>query len=199
MATVSLNAALRTQTGKGNARKIRAGGQLPAVVYRNGGPATSINIDGRELELAFHRTGDRNTLVNIVVEGGREHLCLIRDVQRHPVSKVLRHVDFYEVTADRPVKVRVVVRSVGRAAGTRAGGTLRIVRRELDLVCNPGDIPEAVDVDVTALRIGQFIRASEITPPAGCTINYGADFNVITVLGKRGLAGEEAALEEAGA
>ena len=191
MATVNLSATPRDDFGKGAARKIRAQGLLPAVIYRAGQPATSVTLDPRELENAFRRTGNRNTLVDLGVDGGN-FVCLVKSTQRDPVSAELLHVDFYEVADGEPVEVSVPLEAVGKAAGVVAGGKLRMIRRDLTVSCKPGDIPASVEVDVTKLNVGDFVRVSEIEAPAGVAIVAPNDFNVITVVGKRGMQVEVA-------
>ena len=189
MATVSLSATPRENFGKGAARKVRAQGLLPAVIYRAGQPATSISLDPRELENAFRRTGNRNTLVDLGVDGN-SFTCLVKQTQRDPVSSDLLHVDFYEVSDSELVTVSVPVEAVGKAAGVVAGGKLRVIRRDLTVSCKPADIPDTVQVDVTNLNVGDFIRVSAIKAPSGVEILAANDFNVITVVGKRGMADE---------
>jgi large subunit ribosomal protein L25 len=184
MATMSLSATTRTNSGKGAARKIRALGQIPAIIYRAGQPATSVSINPNDLENAFRRTGNRNTLVDIGVDG-KNFICLVKHAQREPGVDVLLHVDFYEVSADEAVNVVVPVRSFGKSLGEVAGGRLHVIRRDLTVRCKPGDIPESVDVDITNLEIGDFVRVSGVTPPAGAEIISQIDFNVVTILGKR--------------
>jgi large subunit ribosomal protein L25 len=191
MATVSVNASSRTEIGKGAARKIRAQGLLPAVIYRAGQPATSVSIDPNELENAFRRTGNRNTLVDLGVDG-KTFTCLVKDTQRDPVTANLIHVDFYEVDANEAVEVKVPVVPTGKAAGVVAGGKLRLIVRDLKVSCKPADIPASVDVDVTPLNVGDFIRVSTVTAPSGTEIIAPNDFNVLTVVGKRGARVEEA-------
>ena len=185
MATVNMTAEIRTDTGKGAARKIRKGGLVPAVVYRDGNTPSKITIDANDLELQFQRIGDPNTLVKIGADG-QSWTCLAREVQRHPVTQVIRHIDFYEVKEDDEVTVSVPVETVGRAEGTRMGGALRLIARRMTVVCKPGDIPATVQVDVTPLGIGQFIRASKVPAPENTRIVVEHDFNVVTVVGKRG-------------
>ena len=197
MATVSLDAQPRTTTGKGAARKTRARGQLPAVVYRGGDAATPITIDPEAFELAFAKSGDRNMLVSLAFDGGDARTCLVREAQRHPVSRTLEHVDFYEVAADQLVTVPVRVRPVGIAAGTKLGGKLQMICRTLDVRCKPADIPEFVDIDVVSLEVGEFLRASKVRPPKGGELVFTTDFNVVTLIGKKTEAEEEA--EEAAA
>jgi len=190
MATVSLNASSRTELGKGNARKIRAKGLLPAVIYRAGQPATSVSIDPNELENAFRRSGNRNTLVNLGVDGNN-FICLVKQTQRDPVTSTLVHVDFYEVDENEEVVVKVPTNPTGKAAGVVAGGKLRTIVRDLTVRCKPGDIPATVDVDVTHLEVGDFVRVSGVSAPAGAEIVAPNDFNIFTVVGKRGALTDE--------
>ncbi len=189
MATVSLKATSRSQTGKGVARKLRRSGVIPAVVYRAGEPATSVSVNPNELEVSFRRTNNPNTLVSVDIEGD-SRLCLVKDVQRHPVSGQIQHLDFYEVTDDQFITVTVPIKAVGKAAGIQMGGKLQVIRRKLDVRSKPADIPAFVEVDVTELNIGEFIRASAISAPANTELVLPQDFNVITVVGKPVEVGE---------
>lgn len=187
MATVSLQVEPRDSFGKGIARKIRQAGNVPAVVYREGNTPSHVSLDPTALELAFKRTGNRNTLVDISIEGeDTKALCLVKSVQRHPVSQAIEHVDFYEVRPDEAVTVSVPVKLVGKAAGVEMGGKLQIMARDITVKAQPGDIPDTLDVNVTELAIGKFIRASELPAPAGCELVLVNDFNVATVIARRG-------------
>lgn len=184
MATVSMDASLRTATGKGGARKARAAGGLPAVVYRGGATATPITVDPDSIELAFAKTGDRNTLVVLDIGGDRKRTCLVKDVQRHPVSRRLEHLDFYEVEDEQYVTVEVLVRPVGEAVAYKLGGRLQTARRSLFVRSKPADIPGTVDIDVTAMDVGDLIRVSQVSAPANTEIIFGNDFNVLAMIGK---------------
>ncbi len=198
MATVSLDATLRSTTGKGAARKDRAAGRVPAVVYSRGQAATSVSIDPDALEIAFKRTQDRNTLVELNVPGQGMRSCLIREAQRHPVSRRLEHVDFYQVGDDQSCIIQVKVVPVGTAIGTKLGGKLQLIRRDLRVQCKASDIPSAVEVDVTKLQVGAFVKASALVMPPGCTLVSTGDFNVVTVTGKRGAVAVSDDAEEPG-
>jgi large subunit ribosomal protein L25 len=211
MATVSLSANPRNENGKGAARKLRAQGLMPAVIYRAGQAATSISLDPHALELAFHKTNNRNTLVEIGVDGST-FTCLVKATQRDPITSGLLHVDFFEVDNSEDVLVVVPVASTGKALGEVAGGQLRLIKRDLKVRCKPNVIPDTVLVDVSELNIGDFVRVSGVQAPAGTEIIAANDFNIITVIGKRGAledeeleaegadeaAGEEGTSEEAG-
>ena len=185
MATVTLSASTRAKFGKGAARKIRKAGSLPGVVYRAGEEASSVSLDPTALEAAFRSTMDPNTLIELDVEGSK-HLCLIKDVQRHPVSQMIRHVDLYEVVADQVVTVPVRVRAEGVPAGVKLGGSLQYINRTLVVRTAVTNIPEFIGVDVTPMEIGSFVRASEIDAPKGTEILFDQDFNVLACVGKRG-------------
>lgn len=187
MDAVSLPVEARTATGKGSARKLRRAGSIPAVVYRAGGAADHLTVDPVKLETIFRTTNNRNTLLKLEGSAG-DKICLVRDVQRHPVTRVIRHVDLYEVSMSDDVRVVVNVVPEGTSMGVKAGGKLQVLRRYLDVVCKPDAIPQSIAVDVTNLDIAGFAKLSAVTPPAGCTFPYKGDFNLITVVGKRVVA-----------
>jgi large subunit ribosomal protein L25 len=183
MDSVNLSADSRVGTGKGINRKLRATGKMPAVIYGAGGAAEAISVDPAALESAFAGTGNPNTIVKIDI-GGRVRSCMVKEAQRHPLHQNLVHVDFYEVQDDQKINVTVRVRTQGTSAGQKAGGSLRIIARDLKVACTPATIPAFVDVDVTSLEIGKYIRASAVPAPAGTTLLFARDFNVVTVVGK---------------
>ena len=181
----TLNATARPESGKGAARKTRAAGKLPAVIYAQGNEATPISIDPVELDTIFRKSRNRNTIVNVELDG-KTIDCIVRDAQRHPLYRDILHVDFYALEKDQVIEVDVPVEPVGRPAGASLGGRLRVVARTLHLKCKYTDIPETVKVDVSHMHIGDIIRASEITAPDGTELIYKNDFNVLNVYGKKG-------------
>ena len=136
--------------------------------------------------MAFQRTGDPNTLVDITANDGTEKSCLVKEVQRHPVSGDIRHVDFYNVDPNKEIVVHVPTRAAGKAIGIQMGGTLRMIVRKLSIRCLPANIPECIEIDVTNLQIGMFIRASDIAASDKYELVFKSDFNVATVVKKRG-------------
>lgn len=198
MATFNLPAKVRTGTGKGNNRKLRATGQIPASVYRNGDTPDLISIDPTELNKGFKKTNNPNTLVSLQYEGA-EKLCLVKEVQRHPASGALIHIDFYALEPDQKINISVPVKISGDAIGVKLGGKLRLIQRYLDVKCSPADIPAYVHVDVTELDFGNFIRVSDIDQPTNCELIYPSDFNVLTVTSKRGLEEELEPTQDIGA
>lgn len=194
MNTETLTASVRAGTGKGVARKLRAAGQLPAVIYGGGRDAIPVAVRTAEVEAVFRRTRNRNTLLSLTVNGD-EHVCLVKEAQRHPVSRSLRHLDLYEVDPEATVTVEVNLKPVGTAQGVKMGGRLQIIRRSLQVRCKPGAIPAEIGVDVTGLEIGKFVKVSEVQPPDGVEVLYKNDFNLYSVIGKRGAATEAAEAE----
>ena len=186
MATVNLDASIRTETGKGVARKIRRTGLVPATIYSGGTEPTLITINPQALSLAFQRTGDPNTIVDISVDEATAQSCLVKEVQRHPVSGNIRHVDFYNIDPKKEIEVNVPVRTTGRAIGTQMGGALRLIVRTLTIRCLPANIPSFIEVDVTELNIGKFIKASHVPSSDTYEVVFKSDFNVVTVVKKRG-------------
>lgn len=182
--SMNLSAELRTEGGKGAARKLRQAAKIPAVVYGAGEDATSVVVDPKALTDLFMETRNRNTVVTLEIDGNAVP-CLVRQVQRHPLSRELLHVDFYKVPEDAPVVVKVPVRGVGRAKGMTIGGRLRLIRREVAIRCNYKNIPATIDCDITPMNIGDMVKASELPMPEGCELVADHDFNVLTVYGKR--------------
>jgi len=180
----TLEVSTRQSVGKGLARRARAVGKVPAVVY---GPETSplsVEVDPVALMNIFKESGDRNTIVDLKLDGAT-HPCLVREVQRHPLSREVLHVDFYAVPKSREIEIMVPLNPVGRPKGAQLGGRVRLIRRELRAKCVYTKIPATLDVDVTHLDIGDRMKASEIPMPEGVSLAFDNDFNVIELYGKK--------------
>ncbi len=157
---------------------------------------THVAIDPVAFQLSMRRTGNPNALFAIEVEGEEQvHTCVVREFQRHPLSRNLLHVDFYEVREDQPITLEVPVHTRGRARGEQLGGRVRILRRTLPVRCLPADIPPAIEIDVTPVGLNEFVRASNVPLPEGVSLAVDGDFNVVAVVGKRVSAADQAALE----
>lgn len=185
MAIISVNAASRVPSRKGGARKLRARGQVPAVVYGGGSDSVPLAINPRDLELGFASTKNPNTLVELKFDDGASRTCMVKDVQRHPLSQAIEHVDFHEISRDQKVALEIPVVLTGRAAGTRVGGSLTQLRRSVTVLISPFDAPATIEVDVTPLGVGQSMRVSQVVAPAGGSILFDRDFAVAEVQGTR--------------
>lgn len=182
---MTLAAVLRTDTGKGTARKLRASGKLPAVLYGPEHETVSLAVDPTDLLTIFRHTRDRNTVLQLQLDSGDTVPVMVRELQRHPVSRQPLHCDFYRVYPHRQVEAMVQVRPVGKAKGAELGGRVRIIRRDLRVRCTFDRIPATIDVDVTPLGVDEMVRASEIPTPDGVSLVFDRDFNVISVYGKK--------------
>jgi large subunit ribosomal protein L25 len=181
---VQLKVQTRTGVGRGLAKKLRASGLIPAVVYGAKKEPLSLAIAPTELEKVLRVGGKENVLVDLQVEGAdaANRLALIQEVQHHPVSDQILHIDFHEVLATEKLRTRVPVRGIGEPSGVKnAGGILEYVMRDLHVECLPQDLPEQIEVNVEAMEIGQSIKISGIKPPAGVTFLDPSDMPVFIV------------------
>ena len=162
MAEVTLQARKRAQTGKGVARKLRAAARVPAVLYGQGMDSTPLDVDRRELLTAYQSDAGTNVLLNIEVDG-ESTPALTKELQRDPLKGALLHVDFVKVDLTQEVDVEVPVHIVGEAPGVKEGGVLEQPVFALQVRCLPGDVPEAVEVDVSGLTTGDSMHVSELS------------------------------------
>src|SRR5258706_14371825 len=181
---VSLAASPREKTGKGAARQARFAKQVPAVIYGHGRPAQSLLVDALLLEQALSGVEPESTLIELTVDGKKTR-ALIREIQRHPIRPDIIHVDFYEIKADEKITLKVPVHLVGTPDGVRnAGGVLDQVTREVEIEVLPEDIPDRVELDVTALKIGDSLHTRDLTIPKAVILT-GADLTIATVMPPR--------------
>ena len=159
-----LTARRRYETGKGVARRLRAAGQVPAVLYGKDQEPVSLTLDAREALNLFHSISVENTIVNVRIDDDKEELeTLVREIQMHPFRPDIVHVDFYCIERGVALEVDIPADYVGTPHGVRDGGVLEIILHEFRVKCLPVDIPETITVDISALDIGDSIHASEIS------------------------------------
>lgn len=170
MATASLTASARQDTGKGVARTLRRTGRVPAVIYGHARDAQALSLDARELERLLGHINAETTVIDLAIEGASA-MTLIREIQRHPLTRSVLHVDFQELVAGEKVVVQVPVVLVGTAIGVRlSGGIMTPVLQELECRVDPANIPNRIEVDVTDLTIGHSIHVSEVKVPEGVEV-----------------------------
>ena len=180
MAEVKLVAEPREGTGKGVARKLRAAGRVPAVLYGHGMDSTAVSVDARDLYHILHTGAGTNVLVDLVVDGS-DHLIIPRDVQRDHIYGRFIHVDFLAVRRDEKLQLSIPVRIVGESVGVKAGGVVEHHLWELEVESLPGDVPEAIDADISNLEIGMSLRVSDLVAPKGATILTDPEESVVAV------------------
>jgi len=181
MSTATLSATLRSESGKGAARALRRAGSVPAVIYGHKREPMSLSIPTRELERLLERVSAETTVVELSIDG-KVSRTLIREIQKHPYKKQLVHVDFQELVAGEQITVNVPLVIIGTSIGVRSfAGILDQTMRELEVTVDPSAIPNHIDVDVSALNIGDSIHVRDLTVPAGVTVITDADSSVVVV------------------
>ncbi len=184
MAKVTLGAAPRDGAGKGVARKLRVTGRVPAVLYGHGETPRPLSVNAHDLGLLIGSISVDNTIVTLDIDGEGSQDVLLREVQMHPYKPEALHVDFFHVHAGEKVHVKVPVRLTGTPVGVHTdGGVLDQVFYDLDVECLPGDIPDAVEIDVSQLGLGQSVRVSEIPERKGVKFLQDGELAIASVVG----------------
>ena len=195
MAENALVAEVRDATGKGVARKLRAAGRIPAVVYGKGVESKAISIDPSALQRVLQSGGaGMNTLIELSVDG-TTRTVLVKELQREPVRGRPIHTDFYLVDLEKKVEVSVPIHLVGRPQGVELGGILDHPLREIELECLPLAIPESVSVDVSELDVGQSVHVRDLELPEGSSVRTDVNLAVASVIAP--VVVEEPVAEEA--
>jgi large subunit ribosomal protein L25 len=197
-----LKASIRESNGKGAARRLRAEGKIPGVVYGHGMDPVAIAIDGRELFHTLHTEAGSNVLIELRV-GEDEHLTMPREIQRDHVRGQFIHVDFLAVRRDEKITVDVPVELVGESHGVKEGGVVEHHLWELKVEALPTDVPPAIEVDITPLGIGDHVRVSDLTTMKNVEILTPVEEIIVSVVEPQviqlpeDIAAEEAAAAEA--
>ena len=178
---LKLKAEKREDSGKGAARKLRAAGRVPAVLYGHGVGPMAVSVDARDLFHVLHGSAGTNVLVDLQVDGA-QHLSLPREIQRDHVRGRYLHVDFLAVRRDETVTVSVPVRVVGESPGVKAGGVIEHHLWELQVECLPGDVPDGIEADVSKLQVGDSLRVADLLPPQGVNVLTPLEESVVAVV-----------------
>ena len=172
MKTIELNVERRTETGKNEARRGRARGKIPGVVYGAGKPTVSIQLERRDLTDVFRAGAGENAIFLLKLAGSdQSRHAMIRELARDPVSREPLHIDFVRVLMDAKIRVRVPIEVEGVARGVKSdGGILDFVTREVEIECLPGNIPAHLPIDVSDLGIGDALRIASLPSVEGVTV-----------------------------
>jgi large subunit ribosomal protein L25 len=170
--------------GSSPARELRRKGKIPAVLY---GPETEpilLSVNIIDLEQAMQKGTSSQVLFSLVIQNDKTNkkAVMIKELQIHPVSRNFLHVDFYEIDMNRKINVKVPVTIKGKSKGIELGGTLQILRRELEVLCLPLKVPESIEVDITDLDIGDSVHVDEIPLEGDIEIPFDVNFTVVTML-----------------
>ena len=178
---------------------MRAGGRVPAILYGRNVKPENVELNAKEVEDLMHHSSSETILLDLAVRGEKEvkHLALVQDVQHHPLSGRVIHMDLHQVAENEKVTVSVPVETVGDAAGAKEGGILEHVLFKIRVRGLPKDLPGVVEVDVSHLNIGQAVHLGEIKLPPGCEAVGDKGIPVIALAAPITEAQEAAALEAA--
>jgi len=177
----TLEAKSREGSGKGFARKLRAQGLVPAVVYgKHMQKPVHIAVDPKSVRAAINTPHKFNTLIQLKLAGGDQQV-LLKDYQMDPVTRDILHVDFIGVRENEQVKVDVPLVLVGKSVGVAEGGLLSQIRREITVWALPTAIPERIEVDVTALKIAEALHINDVKFPAGVSVKSNVNYTVAVV------------------
>jgi large subunit ribosomal protein L25 len=189
-----LKAEQREGAGKGAARKLRAAGRIPGVVYGHGMEPVSVAVDARDLFHVLHTGAGSNVLIDLEV-GTETHLALAREIQRDHVRGEFIHVDFLTVRRDEKITVDVPVELIGDSQGVREGGVIEHHLWDIKLECLPGDVPQRLEGHIEKLVIGDSLKVSDLELPAGVTLLTDPEETVVSVVPPPVLEVEEEAEE----
>jgi len=169
MGLVNLNIFPRTTTGKNANRRSRAAGRLPAVVYGHDRETEVLELDAYEFKVAMTRLAGRSAIFSLSQEGVQdEHIALMREVQRNPVTDEVLHVDLYEIPRGQDVTVAVQVSVVGSNETVRTGeGSVALSLDSIELSCRPSQLPEVIEIDISELELNDKIFVKDVTAPVG--------------------------------
>jgi large subunit ribosomal protein L25 len=192
----TLQAVKRGDKGKNEARRHRAAGRLPAVVYGAGG-SMPVTVEPKALSRILHSESGANTLITLAVEGEADARVLVKEYQLDPVTRQMLHADFYRVAMDKSITVTVSVVLEGEPKGVKQqGGILDFVQREVEIECLPGDIPEHIVVDVSELLLNEGVRLRDVVKDVKWTPVSDLDTLLVHVITVR-VAEEPAAADAA--
>jgi large subunit ribosomal protein L25 len=196
MSEYKLAAEKRADAGKGAARRLRAAGRVPAVLYGHGIAPEHLSVDARQFSHALRTDAGVNVLIELAVDRTR-HLALAKEIQRHPVKGNYLHVDFIQVRRGEKVHVSVPVHLVGEAPGVREGGIADQDLYQVNVEAEVTNVPEAVQADVSGLDIGDVLRVGDLKAPDGAVILDDPEASVVSVVAPTVEAAPEAEEAEA--
>ncbi|UCF20923.1 MAG: 50S ribosomal protein L25/general stress protein Ctc [Gemmatimonadota bacterium] len=182
MAKVKLEAKLRSETGKSAARELRRQGYVPAVLYGHGEETRACKIEIKQLEKLLQSGSHESTLIDLKLDKGKTSQVLIREVQVHPYRPEVLHIDFLAVHKGEKVRLEVPIRLVGVAPGVKEGGIIEHLRHDVEIRCIPSAIPEALEVEISGLGIGDSVSVADLRPSEGVEILSDADSTIAAIV-----------------
>ncbi len=161
---------------------LRQKGRVPGVAYGDKQSPVNLSVDEKAVQGILHSSGGRNALITLKM-GGASHPVLIKEIQRHPITRALRHLDFVRISLKKKIETKVPLHTKGEAPGVKVGGgVLEYLVREIRVRCLPTEIPTSIDVDISGLQLNQGLRAKELKLPQGVEILMDAESVIVHVL-----------------
>ncbi len=185
MENVTLNAELREEVGKTKSKDLRKKGIVPAVVYKGGKESVSIKIDKKDLHAVLHTAAGENVLITLKAKGDKkkQRTCIIKEVQRDPITEHVIHLDLNEISLTDKIKVKVPVHPHGEAEGVvKDGGVLDHALWELEVECLPADIPQKIEVEVASMKIGDAVYVKDLVVSPAVKILSDPELTVLNVV-----------------
>ncbi len=186
----SLKAAPRARTGSGRLNQMRREGWIPSVIYGKGTDNINLKVDAKTFTDLLAHSSSENILVNLEIEGHGTRLAFLQSVQHDSLSGITLHVDFRSIDENTPITAHIPTHLNGESAGVKAGGLIEQYVHAIEITCLPNDLPETIEVDISALQIGDSLHIGEITYPAGVKPTHAADV-VVAHVGKAAAAVSE--------
>ncbi|MDP2290392.1 MAG: 50S ribosomal protein L25 [Actinomycetota bacterium] len=182
MSNTKLVAQPRTTKGSPAARRLRAEGSIPGVIYGQGMTPISVTVERRELRLALSGPAGSNTVLALEVDG-KSYPAVVKEMQRHPIRRTVAHIDFLQVNMNEEITVSVAVHIIGEAKAVAAeGGLVDAAVDTIEVSCTPNNMPNAFEVDVTEMQMGDVIRLADLTMPNGVTALGDPEMPIVTIL-----------------
>jgi large subunit ribosomal protein L25 len=172
----------RDDAGSAVARRLRAGGMIPGVLYGGGKKAHPFAVEERELRRVLTGEHGLHAILDVVFDGQKTaHHAVLKDYQLDPVRPKLLHVDLHEVRLDQVIQTQVAVEPVGESPGVKEGGALTLVLREVNVEALPMEVPDRLELDISGMAIGDSLRVSDISAPEGVELLDDPESVVVTV------------------
>lgn len=203
MNELTIEVAPRGATGKNESRRLRAAGSIPGVVYGGGRDPVSVTVDRHTMLELMRKSGGENSVYLLKLTGtDKSRHVMIRDMDVHPVTRQVRHIDFQRILLTEKVRISVAVELTGVPPGVKTeGGMLDFITREVEVECLPTNIPHHLVVDVGKLHVGQHVEAKDLELPEGVTLLEAPERVIAAVshakMAAEGVEGEEEGLIEA--
>lgn len=179
---LKINAQPRTAVGRIAVKKLKAEGFVPGVIYGAKDASQNLQLVEREVRTLLGHASSESVLVEVAIAGGDVKTALIQEVQHHPVTRAILHVDLHAVAMDELLTAEVPIVPTGEAEGVKTGGGLLEQNlRTLEIECLPGDLPTEITVDVSALKIGEALHVRDLRLPKGVTALNDLDLTVLAI------------------